>query len=131
MALLESLRNSSINIQNISKTLSDTKKSTSSVNESVDNISRIVATNTRVKRELFARSDILSSRREEASKRQELEDRIESTRVSTSPQAGLSFSSRSEKGSFGKIVGIFRFYYCWLDCRKSTKVDFYGSRIYI
>jgi muramidase (phage lysozyme) len=109
MALLESLRNSSINIQNISKTLSDTKKSTSSVNESVDNISRIVATNTRVKRELFARSDILSSRREEASKRQELEDRIESTRVSTSPQAGLSFSSRSEKGPLGRLLGFLGF----------------------
>jgi murein DD-endopeptidase MepM/ murein hydrolase activator NlpD len=109
MALLESLRNSSINIQNISKTLSDTKKSTSSVNESVDNISRIVATNTRVKRELFARSDILSSRREEASKRQELEDRIESTRVSTSPQAGLSFLSRSEKGPLGRLLGFLGF----------------------
>jgi murein DD-endopeptidase MepM/ murein hydrolase activator NlpD len=109
MAVLESLRKSSINIQNISKTLSDTKKSTSSVNESVDNISRIVATNTRVKRELFARSDILSSRREEASKRQELEDRIESTRVSTSPQAGLSFSSRSEKGPLGRLLGFLGF----------------------
>jgi murein DD-endopeptidase MepM/ murein hydrolase activator NlpD len=108
-AVLESLRKSSINIQNISKTLSDTKKSTSSVNNSVDNISRIVATNTRVKRELFTRSNILSYRREEASKRQELEDRIESTRVSTSPQAGLSFSSRSEKGPLGRLLGFLGF----------------------
>jgi hypothetical protein len=108
-AVLESLRKSSINIQNISKTLSDTKKSTSSVNDSVENISRIVATNTRVKRELFTRSDILSSRREEASKRQELEDRIESTRVSTSPQAGLAFSSRSEKGPLGRLLGFLGF----------------------
>jgi murein DD-endopeptidase MepM/ murein hydrolase activator NlpD len=109
MALLESLRKSSINIQNISKTLSDTKKSTSSVNDSVENISRIVATNTRVKRELFTRSDILSSRREEASKRQELEDRIESTRVSTSTKAGLAFSSRSEKGPLGRLLGFLGF----------------------
>lgn len=108
-AVLESLRKSSINIQNISKTLSDTKKSTSSVNNSVDNISRIVATNTRVKRELFARSNILNSRREEASKRQELEDQIESTRVSTSPQAGLAFSSRSEKGPLGRLLGFLGF----------------------
>lgn len=108
-AVLESLRKSSINIQNISKTLSDTKKSTSSVNNSVDNISRIVATNTRVKRELFARSNILNSRREEASKRQELEDRIESTRVSTSPKAGLAFSSRSEKGPLGRLLGFLGF----------------------
>ena len=108
-AVLESLRKSSINIQNISKTLSDTKKSTSSVNNSVDNISRIVATNTRVKRELFTRSNILSYRREEASKRQELEDRIESARVSTSPKAGLAFSSRSEKGPLGRLLGFLGF----------------------
>lgn len=108
-ALLESLRKSSINIQSISQTLSETKKSTSAVNNSVDNISRIVATNTRVKRELFARSDILNSRREEASKRRELEDQIESTRVSTSPQLGLSFSSRSEKSPLGRLLGFLGF----------------------
>jgi len=108
-ALLESLRKSSINIQSISQTLSDTKKSTSAVNNSVDNISRIVATNTRVKRELFTRSNVLNSRREEASKRQELEDRIESTRVSSSPIKALSFSSRSEKGPLGRLLGFLGF----------------------
>jgi len=108
-AITESLRKSSINIQSISQTLSDTKKSTSAVNNSVENISRIIATNTRVKRELFTRSDILNSRREEASKRQELEDQIESTRVSTSPRLGLSFSSRSEKGPLGRILGFLGF----------------------
>jgi hypothetical protein len=107
--VLESLRKSSINIQNINKTLSDTKKSTSSVNQSVENISRIVATNTRVKRELFERSNILSSRREEASRRQEIEDRLESSRVSTSPQSGLSFASRSEKGPLGRLLGFLGF----------------------
>jgi murein DD-endopeptidase MepM/ murein hydrolase activator NlpD len=108
-AILESLQKSSINIKSISQTLSDTKKSTSAVNESVGNISRIVATNTRVKRELFARSNILNSRREEASKRQEIEDRLESTRVSTSPQVGLSFTSRSEKGPLGRLLGFLGF----------------------
>ncbi|QPX48006.1 M23 family metallopeptidase [Synechococcus phage S-SRM01] len=107
--VLESLRKSSINIQSISQTLSDTKKSTSTVNNSVENISRIVATNTRVKRELFTRSNILNSRREEASKRQELEDQIESTRVSSSPQLGLSFSSRSEKSPLGRLLGFLGF----------------------
>lgn len=105
----EVLRKSTINIQNISQTLSETKKSTSAVNNSVENISRIVATNTRVKRELFERSNILSSRREEASKRQELEDQIESTKVSTSPQAGLAFASRSEKGPLARLLGFLGF----------------------
>jgi hypothetical protein len=107
--VLESLRKSSINIENISKTLTETKKSTSTVNDSVENISRIIATNTRVKRELFTRSNVLSSRREEASKRQELEDQIESTKVSTSPQAGLSFVSRSEKGPLDRLLGFLGF----------------------
>ena len=105
----EVLRKSNINIQNISQTLSETKKSTSAVNNSVENISRIVATNTRVKRELFERSNILNSRREEASKRQELEDQIESTKVSTSPQAGLAFASRSEKGPLARLLGFLGF----------------------
>ena len=105
----EVLRKSTINIQNITQTLSETKTSTSTVNQSVENISRIVATNTRIKRELFTRSDILNSRREEASKRQELEDQIESTKVSTSPQAGLTFASRSEKGPLGRLLGFLGF----------------------
>ena len=108
-AILESLQRSSINIKSISQTLSDTKKSTSAVNQSVENISRIVATNTKVKRELFEKSNILSFRREEASKRQELEDQIESTKVSTSPQAGLAFASRSEKGPLARLLGFLGF----------------------
>ena len=47
----DSLRRSSINIQNISKTLESTKGSVASVNESVGNISRIIVTNTKIKRE--------------------------------------------------------------------------------
>jgi murein DD-endopeptidase MepM/ murein hydrolase activator NlpD len=107
--VLESLKKSTINIGNISKSLNETKKTTSAVNDSVENISRIVGTNTRVKRELFARSQVLNYRREEASKRQEFEDQIESSRVSSSPQRGLAFSSRSDKGPLGRILGFLGF----------------------
>ena len=107
--VLESLKKSSINIGNISNSLNETKKTTSAVNNSVENISRIIGTNTRVKRELFARSQVLNYRREEASKRQEFEDQIESSRVSSSPQRGLAFSSRSDKGPLGRILGFLGF----------------------
>jgi murein DD-endopeptidase MepM/ murein hydrolase activator NlpD len=107
--VLESLKKSTINIGNISNSLNETKKTTSAVNNSVENISRIVGTNTRVKRELFSRSKVLDYRREEASKRQEFEDRIESSRVSSSPQRGLAFSSRSDKGPLGRILGFLGF----------------------
>lgn len=107
--ILESLKKSTINIGNISNSLNETKKTTSAVNNSVENISRIIGTNTRVKRELFARSQVLNYRREEASKRQEFEDQIESSRVSSSPQRGLIFSSRSDKGPLGRILGFLGF----------------------
>lgn len=107
--VLESLKKSTINIGNISNSLNETKKTTSAVNNSVENISRIIGTNTRVKRELFARSQVLNYRREEASKRQEFEDQIESSRVSSSPQRGLAFSSRSDKGPLGRILGFLGF----------------------
>ncbi len=107
--VLESLKKSTINISNISNSLNETKKTTSAVNNSVENISKIIGTNTRVKRELFSRSQVLNYRRDEASKRQEFEDRIESSRVSSSPQRGLAFSSRSDKGPLGRILGFLGF----------------------
>lgn len=110
MAIIsDSLRKSSINLNNISKSLSDTKKSVSSVNDSVDNISRIIATNTRIKRTLFQSSTIANIRREEASRRQELEDQMESSKVSTSPTRGLAFANRSEKGPLERLLGFLGF----------------------
>lgn len=105
----DSLRSSSINITNISKSLFETKRSVSSVNESVSNISRIISTNTRIKRDLFETSEIISSRRREASKRQELEDQLESSNVSTSPSKGLAFAGKSTKGPLGRLLGFLGF----------------------
>lgn len=109
MAVIDSLKRSSINIENISKSLASTKKSVSSVNDSVDNISNIISRNTRVKRELFSRSEILDSRRREASRRREVEDQLESAQVSTSIPRGLSFASKSDKGPLGRLLGFLGF----------------------
>ena len=105
----DSLKKSTININNISKSLSETKRSVSTVNDSVSNISKIISSNTRIKKELFANSEIISSRRREASKRQELEDQIESAKVSTKPSLGLAFAGRSDKGPFGRLLGFLGF----------------------
>lgn len=107
--IVDSLRRSSININNISKSLNETKKSVSSVNDSVNNISKIIATNTRVKRELFDSSRIINIRREEASRRQQIEDQLESSKVSSSPVRGLAFAGRSEKGPLGRLLGFLGF----------------------
>ena len=108
-SVADSLRTSSININNISKSLFETKRSVSSVNDSVSNISKIIATNTRIKKEVFANSQIIESRRREAAKRKEIEDQLESSRVSTSPSRGLAFAGRSDKGPLGRLVGFLGF----------------------
>jgi len=108
-SIADSLKTSSINITNISKSLFETKRSVSSVNDSVSNISRIIATNTRIKRESFANTQIIESRRREASKRREIEDQLESSKVSSSPSQGLAFAGRSDKGPLGRLLGFLGF----------------------
>lgn len=108
-SVADSLRSSTINITNISRSLFDTKRSISSVNDSVSNISKIIEKNTRIKRELFTTSEIIGVRRREASKRQELEDQIESSKVSTTPSKGLDFAGRSDKGPLGRLLGFLGF----------------------
>lgn len=107
--IADSLKTSSINITNISKSLFETKRSVSSVNDSVNNISRIIATNTRIKSELFANTQVIQSRRKEAEKRREIEDQLESSKVSSSPSRGLAFAGRSDKGPLGRLLGFLGF----------------------
>ena len=102
----DSLKRSSINIQNISKSLSATKESVTSVNDSVGNISRIITTNAKIKRDLFSTSQTLIARREEASQRREREDAVEASQVSTSTTRGFAFSSKSDKGPLGRLLGF-------------------------
>lgn len=102
----DSLKRSSLNIGNISKSLTFTKKSISATNSSVENISKIVANNTRVKNELFERSLLTKARRAEASRRKELEDQIEASDVSTSPSRGLSFAGSTDKGPLGRLLSF-------------------------
>ena len=105
----DSLKRSSINIQNISKSLSATKESVTSVNDSVGNISRIITTNAKIKRDLFSTSQTLIARREEASQRREREDAVEASQVSTSTTRGFAFSSKSDKGPLGRLLGFLGF----------------------
>ena len=107
--LSDSIRKSNINLQNISNSLSGAQKSVSSVNDSVDKVSKTITTNSKIKKDLFSRASILQSRRIEASRRQEIEDQIESSKVSTIPSKGLSFASKSEQGPFGRLLGFLSF----------------------
>ena len=140
-SITDSLKRSSINVDNISRSLLQTKRSVSSVNDSVNNISKVIATNTRIKRELFANTQLIDSRRREAAKRRELEDQLESSKVSTSPSRGLAFTGRSDKGPLGRLLGFLGFITAgwivenlptWIFMGKEfiTRIEIFGKAMY-
>lgn len=104
--IAESLKKSSYKISNISKTLESTKKGIASTTNSVENISKIITNNTKIKSELFERTLILDARRREASNRKELEDQIESSKVSTSRSNGFAFTAKSETSPLGRLLAF-------------------------
>lgn len=108
-AVSESLKKSSISVENISKSLLSTRKTVSSVNDSVNNISKIIANNTRIKRELFSSSETIDARRREASKRREMEDQIEASKLSYSPGSAISFASKGQGGPLSRLLGFLGF----------------------
>ncbi len=95
---------SSINL--ISKSISATRSSVSSTSDSVSKIQKIIATKTTIRNELFFKNQTLISRRREASKRRELEDQIEASKVSTNIQSGLRTTSASSQGPLGRILSF-------------------------
>lgn len=105
----ESIRNSSVNLGVINESIRYTKRSTSKVNDSVDNISRIIKNNSRIKNDLFMKSQLIDSRRRDASRRQEIEDQIESKKVSFIPQRGLAYVKRLSSGPMSRIMGFLGF----------------------
>ena len=110
MAILsDSLRLSNLNLTGISNSLSSSQKTISTANSTVERLSRNIQSNTRIKKELIDRSSIIRSRRDEASRRQELEDQLESSKVSTDTRSGLSFASKSELNPFGRLLGFLGF----------------------
>lgn len=104
--LSERIKNSSIVLESVSKSISSTNKSLASTRNSVDNISKVISNNTKVKNELFQRSSIIEARRREASKRQEREDQLEALRVSTVKAKGLSFASKTSGGIFNRLLSF-------------------------
>lgn len=107
--IADSIRKSSLSLSGINNSLNQTKKSTSAVNDSVSNISRIISTNARTKQTLYEKGQLIKIRRSEASRRKENEDRLESKRVSFNLTRGLAFASRSQGSPFARLVGFLGF----------------------
>lgn len=95
---------SSINL--ISKSISATSSSLSNTSDSISKIQKIIATKTTIRNELFFKNQTIVSRRREASKRRELEDQIEASKVTTNIQSGLRTTSASSQGPLGRILSF-------------------------
>jgi len=93
-------------INNISKSISTTRSSLSSTSSSINRIQKIISTKTKVRNDLFFKNQILEKRRLEATKRRDLEDQIEASKVSTNIQSGLKVASSSGQGPLGRILSF-------------------------
>lgn len=109
MAVIDSIRKSSLISSTLTKEVNSSKKEVSNVNISINNISRIIETRTKVKGQLIARSTLLESRRREATRRKEIEDSTAASRVSTSTRAGLLVAQSSGKGPLERILTFLGF----------------------
>ena len=107
MAIQTSLRKSSTSIEKIAASLNQTRESIQGVQVSVDSFSKMIETNTKFRSQLYARSEILSYRINEARNRNEREDKLEANKVGTpNPNLALGFGARSAGGIFGKLIAF-------------------------
>lgn len=105
--VIPSLNKTSVNIDNISKSLNQTRDSVKDAQKSVTKLDNLVKTNTELKRQLYRRSTILSYRINESRFRQAKEDKLEASKVgSPSPNKALSFASNSSGNVLGKLVSF-------------------------
>ena len=79
--VIPSLNKTSVNIDNISKSLNQTRDSVKDAQKSVTKLDNLVKTNTELKRQLYRRSTILSYRINESRLRQSKEDKLEASKV--------------------------------------------------
>ena len=106
MAILAEALTRDSSINTISGSLQSTRSSLSSAENSVNRISLIISNKTKVRSELFFKSKLIEDRRREATKRKELEDQIEASKVSTNINSGLNVSSSTGKGPLGRILSF-------------------------
>ena len=106
MAILAETLKKESSINTISGSLQSTRSTLSTLEKSVSRISLIIATKTKVRTELVFKSRLIEDRRREASKRKQLEDQIEASKVSTDIRSGLNIASSTGKGPLGRILSF-------------------------
>ena len=109
MAVIDSLKKSFLVSSTLTKEVNASKREVSNVKTSIDNISRIVESRTKVKSQLISRSMVLQNRRRESDRRREIEDSVQASRISTSPSKGLVVAQSSGQGPLGRILTFLGF----------------------
>jgi hypothetical protein len=109
MAVIDSLKRSFLVSSVLTKEVNASKREVSNVKTSIDNISRIVESRTKVKSDLISKSTILENRRREADRRREIEDSVSASKISTSPSRGLLVAQSSGQGPLGRILTFLGF----------------------
>jgi murein DD-endopeptidase MepM/ murein hydrolase activator NlpD len=96
---------SPLGLRNISQGLIETRRNVSASVTSANRIAELIENRTKVKSDIFRRGTILRSRRQEASKRQEMEDEIEAGKIDASSPGGRNlFASRLTGGFLSRIL---------------------------
>ena len=104
MAVAQSAYRSSINISNISKSVSSLGKGIKQAKSSALRTNTILLKSTRFKRESIARDNVFFQRRREAVRRKEQEDIIESSGIRGAFKRQREVIASSTKGFLGRIM---------------------------
>lgn len=88
----------------IGNSLTSTRKSFSSTNSTINSIKKNITNNTKIKKDLFLNSQAIRKQREEASKRKEMEDLLESSKVTSSATKAVEFVEKSDSPPFTRLL---------------------------
>jgi len=108
-SISSSFRLSLLASEDANRSINTTKNQILKSNISINKISRVISSNTKEKERLAFKSSILDARRREASRRKEIEDRIEASKVTTNPTSGFRMISSSSAGPFQRLLGFLGF----------------------
>lgn len=109
MAIEDSLKISILSSQNVNRSVSASKSQLLRSNISLNKISSVISSNTKQKESLSYKSNILDARRREASRRREIEDKIEASKVSTNTFEGFSIVRSSSGSPLSRLLGFLGF----------------------
>lgn len=96
---------SPLGIKGISQGIIETRKNVSVSVATANSITKLIESRTKVSGDIFRRGSILRARRLEASKRQEMEDEIEASKLNVSTAQGATVVAQRGSGGFlGRIM---------------------------